>query len=310
MSSPLGPRTHPAPDIGVGVPAWWRRPAVLAGMVIITAALLALRKPWALHTPQLFAEDGSIFLTQDEQMGIRAWWVPYNGYLHILPRIIAWIASHTADPAWWPAIYNGCAFAVTIALFARLASARVMLPAKPWLMLAFVVVVGTSEVLINVTNLQWVTAFFLLLQLFTAPPAGLLQRITDLSILAVIGLNGPFAVVFAPLFGWRLWREKNLDALLALAVIVACAGVQGWFVTHGAPTLSLHEGSEPFRLWHAVSVTGSRLVTWPILGGWAVRAWPWWVHAWLGAGFIGALLVWSLRRNPLRAVRLPLAVAF
>jgi hypothetical protein len=64
---------------------WW--------VVIACAVLLALRKPWALHTPQLWAEDGSIFLTQDEQMGVRAWWEPYNGYLHLLPRLIAWIAS-------------------------------------------------------------------------------------------------------------------------------------------------------------------------------------------------------------------------
>src|SRR5215216_3674816 len=138
-------------------------PPLLWLVVLVCTALLALRKPWALHTPQLWAEDGSIFLTQDEQMGVRAWWEPYNGYLHLLPRLIAWIASHTADVAWWPAIYNGLAFAITVGLFARLASGRVELPGKPWLMLAFVLVVGTGEVLVNVTNLQWVTAFFLVL---------------------------------------------------------------------------------------------------------------------------------------------------
>ena len=93
----------------------------LLWLVIACAVLLALRKPWALHTPQLWAEDGSIFLTQDEQMGIRAWVEPYNGYLHILPRLIAWFASRTADPAWWPAIYNGLAYAITVLLFVRLA---------------------------------------------------------------------------------------------------------------------------------------------------------------------------------------------
>src|SRR5215213_3404491 len=125
----------------------WKSPRNLAWVVVACAVLLALRKPWALHTPQLWAEDGSIFLTQDEQMGVRAWWEPYNGYLHLLPRLIAWIASHTADPAWWPAIYNGLAFVITVLLFARLASKRVELPAKPWIMLTFVLVVGTGEVL-------------------------------------------------------------------------------------------------------------------------------------------------------------------
>jgi hypothetical protein len=60
----------------------WSRPTrvpVLLWLVLGCAVLLALRKPWALHTPQLWAEDGTIFLTQDEQMGLRAWWEPYNG---------------------------------------------------------------------------------------------------------------------------------------------------------------------------------------------------------------------------------------
>src|SRR4051812_5118354 len=124
---------------------WW--------LVIVCAVLLALRKPWALHTPQFWAEDGEIFMKQDDAIGARAILEPYNGYLHLLPRLIAWIASRTAAPAWWPAIYNGLAFAISVGLFARLASPRLLLPSKHWLMLAFVLVVGTGEVLINVTNL-------------------------------------------------------------------------------------------------------------------------------------------------------------
>src|SRR5690606_21044524 len=129
-----------------------------------------------------------IFLTQDEQMGLRAWWYPYNGYLHLLPRLIAWGASRLADPAWWPAVYNGASFLITVGLFVRLASPRVVMPAKPWLMLSFVVVVGSGEVLINATNLQWVTAFFLVLHLFTTAPTSIPQRLGDLALLVVVGL--------------------------------------------------------------------------------------------------------------------------
>jgi hypothetical protein len=72
-----------------------------------------------------------------------------------------------------------------------MASRRVELPAKPWLMLTFVLVVGTGEVLINVTNLQWVTAFYLLLQLFTVPARTGAQRIGDVLILLVIRSQRP-----------------------------------------------------------------------------------------------------------------------
>ncbi len=286
------------------------RPALLWCTVLASAVLLVLRKPWALHTPQLWAEDGSIFLSQDDVMGARAFFEPYNGYLHLLPRIIAWIASHTADVAWWPAIYNSLAFAVHVALFARLASRRVELPAKPWLMLAFVLVVGSGEVLINVTNLQWVTAFYLLLQLFTARPTTTAQHLGDLAILLVVGLNGPFAILFAPLFAWRAWRERYLANFLALAAVGACALVSAFLVSRAGASLSLHAGGESFRPWRALAIVGSRLFTWPVLGPAPVRSWPVWSHAIIALAFIGPLLVWALRRDDRRPVRALIVAAF
>jgi hypothetical protein len=279
-------------------------------LVAACAVLLALRKPWALHTPQLWAEDGSIFLTQDEQMGVRAWWEPYNGYLHLLPRLIAWVASHTADPAWWPAIYNGLAFAISVGLFARLASPRVELPAKPWLMLALVCTVGTGEVLINVTNLQWVTAFFLLIQLFTTPARNAWQRAADLAILLLVGLNGPFAIMFAPLFAWRAWRERNGDTVLALGAISLCALVQGRLLLSTGPGMNLYGGGQPFSLLTFCSIIGSRLVSWPFLGPYAVRTLPPWSHAIIGVVVIVPLLLWALRRDERHRWRVMIVAAF
>jgi hypothetical protein len=279
-------------------------------LVPVCALLLVLRKPWALHTPQLWAEDGSIFLTQDEQLGIRAWWEPYNGYLHLLPRLIAWIASHTADPAWWPAIYNGLAFAITIGLFARIASSRVELPAKPWLMLSFVLVVGTGEVLINVTNLQWVTAFFLVLPWFTTPARNAAQRVGDILIMLVVGLNGPFALIFLPLFAWRAWRDRQTDAIAAFIAVGVCALVQGTLLMRTGPGLNLHSGNDPFSPLRFASIIGSRLVTWPLFGPHAVQTWPRWVHAILAVGVILPLLAWALRDSPRRRQRALIVAAF
>ncbi len=288
----------------------WHSPRTTWWMVPVCAALLALRKPWALHTPQFWAEDGEIFMKQDDAWGAGAIFTPYNGYLHLLPRLIAWLARTTADVAWWPAIYNGLAFVISVGVFARLASRRVELPAKPWLMLAFTGVVGTGEVLINVTNLQWLTAFFLLLQLFTARPANAYQRAGDIALLVVVGLNGPFALLFLPLFAWRAWRERHADAFLALAALAACAAVAGWLVARASGGLSLHSGPEPFRPLMGLSILGSRLVTWPVLGPGPVKAWPLLVHAALALLVIGPLLLWALRRDPRRPVRALLVATF
>lgn len=287
-------------------PSWLRWTLLVAA----GAALLALRKPWALHTPQLWAEDGSIFLTQDEQMGVRAWWEPYNGYLHLLPRLIAWIASHTADPAWWPAIYNGLAFALNVAVLARLASPRVQLPARAGLVLSFVLVVGTGEVLINVTNLQWMTAFLLILQLFMAPATRPAERIVDVGILLLVGLNGPFALLFLPLFAWRAWRDRTLDTGLALAAVAACAGVAAACLLRSGQGVHLGDAREAFHPLMFLSIIGSRLVTWPLAGPSAVFAWPKAVHAALGLVVIGTLLVRALRPDGRRPARTMTATLF
>jgi hypothetical protein len=293
--------TVPPPPAHPPRAGWLQTPQSLVWFVLITAGLLALRKPWALHTPQLWAEDGSIFLTQDEQMGLRAFFEPYNGYLHLLPRLIAWIASHTADVAWWPAIYNGLAFAINVAVFARLASRRVELPGKPWLLLAFVLTAGTGEVLINVTNLQWVTAFFLVLQLFTAPATNGWQRIGDLAILGVVGLNGPFAIVLLPVFAWRAWRARQTDTWLAGAVIGGCAAVQASLLARAG--LSIDGTTSAFHPLMFFSIIGSRLVTWPVFGPAAVRAWPQILHAALGMLVIATLAWRALRAGSHRSAR-------
>jgi hypothetical protein len=278
-------------------------------LVLACAALLAARKPWALHTPQLWAEDGSIFLVQDEQMGVHAWIEPYNGYLHLLPRLIAWTARQAADPAWWPAIYNGLAFALSVALFARLASRRVALPAKAGLVLALALVVGSGEVLINVTNLQWLTAFFLIGQLFLQPPAGIAARLTDLAVLGIVGLNGPFALLLLPAFAWRAWRGRNPDTTLALAVVGVCAGTQAWFLAHTGG-LTLHEVTGPFQPVGLLATTGSRLVIWPLLGPAGVRGLPTWLHAAAAGLVISWLVARALRAHREHPERTVVALLF
>jgi hypothetical protein len=194
-----------------------------------------------------------------------------------------------------------------VALFARLASRRVELPAKPALILAFTLVVGTGEVLIVLTNLQWLAAFFLLLQVFTRPPRNARERAGDLTLLAVVGLNGPFAAVLGPLLAWRWWETRNRDDLAALAVTGAAAVIQGVLLLQ--TPLDINAEAAPFRPLMALSVIGSRLVTWTFLGPEAVRAAPPWLHAFVGGLFLAALAGWGLRPDPLRPVRLRLLAA-
>jgi hypothetical protein len=259
----------------------------------IAAVVLLIRKSWALTTPQLWAEDGSVHLLENDQFGAAAIFRPYRGYLHLLPRLIAWLTSHVADVAWWPLLYNGTAFLILLAL----------------LVLAFALAAHSNEVFFNITNLHWVTAFFLLQQVLIKPPKGDDLRLAlDLALIAVVGLTGPFIVVFFPLFVWRWWRDRcgeNLDFLLAAG---ACAAIQGWLIYTTGPTFE--NQSLPLKVGNLLGALGTRLATWPLFGAHAATHWPVLLKAALGVAYIGLLLGLALRRDSRRELRLLIVAAF
>jgi hypothetical protein len=292
----------------------WTSPRTPTWAVLFAAFVFAIRKPWALLTPQLYAEDGSIFLVQQDLFGARALLEPYMGYLHTLPRLIASLAANLTDPAWWPAVYNGSAYALTVALFFRIASPRLAVPGKPALLLAFTLIAHTGEVTINVTNVQWIAAFFLVLQPLLSAPTSALSRATDLTLTAVVGLTGPFSIILLPLFAWRWWSDTSSPRLKLssanvqlLALTSICAAVQAWFLLHqpAEPT-----ASAPLRILPLLSVLGSRLLVWSFFGPSAVALVPDAARIVLACTFLSALAVWALRPHALRPTRLTLLLTF
>jgi hypothetical protein len=286
---------------------WWHHPRLTWWLLIPLAALLALRKPDALLTPQFWAEDGSVFLIEADQLGLAAFLTPYMGYLHTIPRLVAWLSARLLDPAWWPALYNGTAFAIWLAVIARMFSPRLPLPHKPWLALLVFVGPQTGEILFNLTNVQWIAAFVLVQQAIIARPLTRAQRLGDLALLAVIGLTGPFIVAVLPLFVWRWWRDRHPDNLAALVLATACAATQAWLI-HRANITFEHQHA-PFHLFNALTVLSRRLLIWPALGPTAAHDLPAIVIATVGTLFAATLFVHALRPHPRRLVRLQLFAA-
>ncbi len=105
--------------------------------------------------------------------------------------------------------------------------------AKPALAVALLLGAQSGEVLFNITNVQFVAAVALLQALFLTRPRSTGERALDLVVLALVGLTGPFSVIFAPFFAWRWWRDRHADNFAVLLVVAGCASLQGWFVLHG-----------------------------------------------------------------------------
>jgi hypothetical protein len=289
--------------------SWFRNPRVrLWAAIVVATSWMVARKSWALLTPQLWAEDGTIHLNDNDQWGLHAFLLPYRGYLHTIPRLIAWLASRVADPAYWPAIYNGACLIITVLLLVRLASRRIELPAKPGLILAFGLLPNSGEVLFNITNVHWITGLFLVLQSIIARPTTFTQRCGDFLVIVLVGLTDPSAIIFLPLFVWRWWRARHGDNLAVLLLVVACASVQGYLIAKTGPHFEAQ--SQPLHVLSLLQTAGSRLIIWPFFGAKAVSLIAPVVQAVIATGVIVALFGWAARPDLRRPARLHLMAAW
>ena len=140
---PTSRQTHPASD-------------ARALFAFFTLCLLAfvLKSPDAYVDPQFWAEDGTVFFQQQWNHGWPQVFVPYAGYLHVIPRLVAWAASFFPI-VWAPTLHNFanlglCAAGVAYMLW-RLESPRL----ATLLFLGLFLTPTGRGIFGTLTNLQW-----------------------------------------------------------------------------------------------------------------------------------------------------------
>jgi len=166
-------------------------------ITFIVLAALSIKKPDAIFHPQLWAEDGVIFLAQQREYGIfHALLTPYAGYYHLVPRVTAAIAD-SFPLIYTPMIYNCIAVLLTCCVSYYIFFSRIELSniyAKFMLSLVPVLVPHTGEVLITVTNIQWVLALCLPFLYIQDIHQHWLETLVSLFVVIIIGLTGPFMI--------------------------------------------------------------------------------------------------------------------
>jgi hypothetical protein len=177
-------------------------PRARAALVFVLALFVIwCRAATRLEHGFLWAEDAPIFIQQAHQLGFRAILTHYAGYLHLIPRLIAetqrLVVPFPATPylfVWSSAILmaGACAY-VAFAL-------RQIPPiAAVFMGLASVLAPQNGEILLSITNLQWVLlpALFVLLweAVFEGGDRRSLPRAVAVGLLA---LTGPFGVLLVP----------------------------------------------------------------------------------------------------------------
>lgn len=269
------------------------------------AVILAARRPDLVHSPQFWAEDGTVFFLQAHTLGVAALLEPYAGYLHTVLRLVAWLGT-ALDPMLAPALYVAATGGLTLYVAARTQSARFPFRPSPLYALAFVLVPDAYEVLLTLTNLQWVLAGGLLLVLIAREPERPAQAWHDGVAVALLGLTGPFGIVLLPLFVARALRRRTRFSVILAGVAAAVACIQSFMIMRNG--LASGNGSVAWEM--VLGVPGLRV------GGSLLSGGRWTPDVgWAGATALGVLTLavvgWlAARRGPGDGERRLLGLAF
>jgi hypothetical protein len=268
-------------DITEGKGRW--RLLLLGGGVLVLVALSLLRQGGTPSWRTLYAEDGFVFVHDARLLGTDSFGSSYAGYLHIVPRLIAWIGNPL--PLSWAAGYFSVAAAFVTATLAavqfHLTRHLIRSTVLRALLAASLVVspIMALEVLNNGAYLLWpfaVVAFWaLLIRPETRVDTGLAAAVVFLTV-----ASQPVAVVLLPLAIVAAWRRDRRSFTVvgaySLGAVVQLFGVLG--AAGGEPGTGTGANVDLFARAFGLRVFG--------------EAWlgePWLRDAWLDLG--SALIV-------------------
>lgn len=209
----------------------WLRMGLIGGIAV---AVILSRKPDAVLNAQFWAEDGSVWYKQAYEMGWQSLLFPQNGYFQTVSKLTASLAQW-ASLSGAPLFFNAIALAFKVLPILLVCSRRGcrLFPGQwgRFLLCAFYLAHPYSwEVFLNVTNIHWHLSLAVIVLLYFDSWEEPWQKLSDVTLTALCGLSGIFALFLAPIAIWR-WRSLRdrrslvLSALLTTAAIIQVSAI-------------------------------------------------------------------------------------
>jgi hypothetical protein len=271
-----------------------------AALFVLACVLQLVRQPGKPATATIWAEDGPVFLTHAWSDAFGSTVVDvYNGYLHVVPRLIAGVVAllPLRDAAFGLAV--GAAVVVSaLAVYVFHASRSVLESPWPRLLLAATMVLlpqAAYETNANLANLHWYLIYAAFWALLANPRS---RSGVAVGALIVVGaaLSDPLAGLLLPLAAARAWQGRAERARLVIPALlcVAMAVQLAFAVSANVPARNSASHAGELVGIYAVRVSGSALVGDRWLGGlWRPLGA---VFAVAAVALVAALLVYGYRK--------------
>lgn len=246
---------RPAPRVG-----WAIRVAALYCGVFL---LLFARRPDALLNAQFWAEDGVIFFHSALLDGVHSLLVPYSGYVHVIPRLVAF-AALALPFAFQPLAYDVAALAIAAGVLTLFVSRAYRYLVHSDLARAAIVIAAASvpfggEVIGDITNIQWFLTLGALLLILYRPARGSAAGGIARGIAAALcAFSAPLTILWLPLALRVIAVPRDRERTTALIVIA------GSLVEVGLSLTLLPSTHQPFGV-HVLATALAATLTYRVV---------------------------------------------
>ncbi|MGB8841823.1 MAG: hypothetical protein WCC64_12210 [Aliidongia sp.] len=228
----------------------------------LTLIILYFRKPYAFTNARLCSEDGPVFFGQAITFGWQSIAIPYAGYYHTVPRLVAILFEAIVPPEHMGISYNMAAGIIAAAVAVAISFSRFNVGAK-WLFSVLPLLMPHGgEVFLILTNVQWIIApYFMLLCIQDRDPKREIRLIQPI-VVFIIATTGPFSIFLLPFFFMRaiIYRDSKNEMVLFAVVVIAASLQFHSLLTHNFASVG------KFVDWPLVPVWGFWGVIAPLFG--------------------------------------------
>jgi hypothetical protein len=197
-------------------------------ILFIFAVAVFYKSPDQFINPQFWAEDGVVFFMGSLQQGFQSILTPYAGYYHLIPRLVAYMATFFPIVA-APAIYLYSSYLILLVIAWSYHQLLNNNRSRYFLVGSTILVPINGELFLNLTNLQWLIAPFILVVFFSSPPSGAFSRVLLSIALLLVCLTGPFSIFFAPFIVATFFLQKiTIYRFVNLGILGICSVVQAF----------------------------------------------------------------------------------
>lgn len=196
-------------------------------VLLLIFLILFFRNPVLFRYPMPHGEDLGVFLGQEYSIGFPdTALILYAGYIHLLPRIIAWI-SLKFDWSNAMLVMDWTVMFIKVFIFYMIFKSKEINSnlIKFSLLMYLLLVPWADEIYNNVTNLQW-WLIPLMMVIIIRRETSTFGLIFSCCVLLLSGLTGINSIVFAVPCVYLLLKVKTKDCLLKTLIIVLCAFIQ------------------------------------------------------------------------------------